>query len=650
MSIKLSVNEEGVLPQDIIAYGNANLIGLSKDKTRSNYSLTYRLSVLDKDNSIMVNINNHSRCQISFTDSALLKILNMHAGKNFTFSFKEAHTERCEIVVIYRESGSDVFYGEIGKNSLTFSTDPQKTIIEFIIRPYAYSGTGTITETKTIIEDMQLTMSDDVIPYTPYSTFVYTVNSDGTVDNVKSIYPRTVLLPLTSDDSDITIEANYNRDINKAFNEVDKKITKTANEVRTEVDKKITETANEVKTEFNAVKNNFSGALRGEASGKTAIALKDISEVEHDVKLKVTSKNLLDIVTAPEVYMNTYTWEKTDTGFIATSTVNSDSSWTRHAYNLGKSEDLKGKTFTVSADYKTTTNGTPVLMIHNADKQSGDTSSYKSVSLGSIKGTTLTVTIPNNLQYEYINVLFYFTNGAPIKIGDIVEYSNIQVEEGTVATDYVPYDISGTKLKAYGGNLLDLTSPITFQRCRKNDDGTITCRVSGESGYCQLKTTSLNEVLQTLDGHKITFSMRSIPSDGYMSIVIFYTDGTYKEARSRIGINSCTLALNHQGKTVDRLQLRPLLRGIKFTDTTTIFRDIQLEIDGASKYMPYIAPIEYAANQAFIPSIYPSMTLISDTEGVNIKAEYNRDITNVIACQQSEIDELRAMILELKTN
>ena len=44
------------------------------------------------------------------------------------------------------------------------------------------------------------------------------------------------------------------------------------------------------------------------------------------------------------------------------------------------------------------------------------------------------------------------------------------------------------------------------------------------------------------------------------------------------------------------------------------------------------------------------MTFISDTKDINIEVEYNRDANIVIASQQAQIDELKAMMLELKTN
>ena len=54
--------------------------------------------------------------------------------------------------------------------------------------------------------------------YEPYiAPIEYPVNADGSVDGVKSIYPSTTLV---SDTSGAVIDVKYNRDINKAFEEI----------------------------------------------------------------------------------------------------------------------------------------------------------------------------------------------------------------------------------------------------------------------------------------------------------------------------------------------------------------------------------------------------------------------------------------------
>ena len=62
--------------------------------------------------------------------------------------------------------------------------------------------------------NLQLEIGKTATEYEPFTVESYTPNSDGTVDGVTSLYPATTLM--SSADS-VTIQAEYNRDINKAF-------------------------------------------------------------------------------------------------------------------------------------------------------------------------------------------------------------------------------------------------------------------------------------------------------------------------------------------------------------------------------------------------------------------------------------------------
>ena len=56
----------------------------------------------------------------------------------------------------------------------------------------------------------------------------YTPSADGTVTGVKSIYPTTTLL---SDKDGVVIDVEYNRDVNKAFTELQNAILSTGGNV-----------------------------------------------------------------------------------------------------------------------------------------------------------------------------------------------------------------------------------------------------------------------------------------------------------------------------------------------------------------------------------------------------------------------------------
>lgn len=69
-------------------------------------------------------------------------------------------------------------------------------------------------------------------------------------------------------------------------------------------------------------------------------------------------------------------------------------------------------------------------------------------------------------------------------------------------------------------------------------------------------------------------------------------------------------------------------------DKIQYYSDFQLEVGtSGTGYEPYIEPKTYTvtANGTAIPSIYPSMTFIPVTDGVELSVEYNRDINKAFA-------------------
>lgn len=84
------------------------------------------------------------------------------------------------------------------------------------------------------------------------------------------------------------------------------------------------------------------------------------------------------------------------------------------------------------------------------------------------------------------------------------------------------------------------------------------------------------------------------------------------------------------GKTVNNLLIKP-----------------QLEIGAtATEYEPYITPTEYIPTADGtvngVTSLYPNTTLTTDTEGVIINCEYNRDINKAFAALEAALAALTA--------
>lgn len=110
-----------------------------------------------------------------------------------------------------------VFVSDSGSTSSTtqrtFTMPANAHYVRFSYQPAVASG-----------DIVQLELGTEVGPYTPFadvSSVTLTVNgkpyrpeADGTVEGVKSLYPTTAL---TTDAEGVIIEAEYNRDVNKAY-------------------------------------------------------------------------------------------------------------------------------------------------------------------------------------------------------------------------------------------------------------------------------------------------------------------------------------------------------------------------------------------------------------------------------------------------
>ena len=66
-------------------------------------------------------------------------------------------------------------------------------------------------------EKIWINIGSSAIDYEQYDLTEYTPNTDGKVNGVASLYPNTAL---TTDTDGVIIDCEYNRDINKAFAEL----------------------------------------------------------------------------------------------------------------------------------------------------------------------------------------------------------------------------------------------------------------------------------------------------------------------------------------------------------------------------------------------------------------------------------------------
>lgn len=384
------------------------------------------------------------------------------------------------------------------------------------------------------------------------------------------------------------------------------------------------DTTNNVKSYVN---NNFANALRGSASGE-AVRLTDVSPIEHEIKIKLKSKNLFNAEAEP-LYLTGA--EKALNGTALTFISNSVSA--RYAYRIptkvGRQYTVSVKSLASVPPSGQSSTGSDIFLGSTANPDTGD--------YGSITSTSLAKTFTATSEYLFIKqYICYGTN----QVGGKKTVDGLQVEEGASATSYAPYisDFSGVTLKRYGKNLLpypykNTNTDYTFNgiNYKVKSDGTVVLNgTANEQSYFILAGLVLNKGVYYLSG---------CPSGGQgstYSIYFQYDNFSYYKADYGSGVKidinekkNCAVAITIGKNTaVSNLIFKPMLEvGSKLTDFE--------ERRTAVAYTPAVD-----GTVTGVTSISPDMTFLSDTDGIIINAEYNKDLNKAFAELQQAIISL----------
>lgn len=211
--------------------------------------------------------------------------------------------------------------------------------------------------------------------------------------------------------------------------------------------------------------------LKGVASG-TAVSINDASPIQHDVKISVSSKNMLD---APNLVFhnndidadfkvegNSFTIRgmkgtsanHVSSGQLSFPTISINS--TVYPVNIVTHgiPVIENKTYTISFDY---------LLLEQGEWENNSVQFivyYADLSTPLVKNDQVLGEIGVVKHYSFV-----FNPKKTDKIGinfrlnnNYVTISNIQIEEGTTATSYTPYteDFSGATITVGGKNLFDV--------------------------------------------------------------------------------------------------------------------------------------------------------------------------------------------------
>lgn len=190
---------------------------------------------------------------------------------------------------------------------------------------------------------------------------------------------------------------------------------------------------------------------------KSIVQLEYPNDTPKTLNAKLGSKNLIPPIGDTPYYSGNITGGKpyvpSNTNTISSLT-NINVSAFRGVYTVKKLEE--GKTYTLSLNGLVNNCATKALFLTVGFRSSEDTvfgttdtSSYK--SSGS-NATSLTFTVPSGKPYCLIGFYNY-----PTTTGDTISLNAMQLELGTVATDYTPYisDFSTINVTRYGKNFFD---------------------------------------------------------------------------------------------------------------------------------------------------------------------------------------------------
>lgn len=370
------------------------------------------------------------------------------------------------------------------------------------------------------------------------------------------------------------------------------------------------------------IKSDYSNALKGRASGEV-VRVDDVSPVEHNVKVNAHGKNL------------------------AART------------NLKLSVVADGITYTVNGNGTITATGTATgtayfLMQGNTNYEAQIPIKRGRYTLGLAPAVGCRISIGLRLFESSERILYYSTNQNAVTFDvttDTARFDIIlcvdtghtvtgavfkpQLEEGNTATEYEPYiDASTVTVTRCGKNLLQPRSNTgAGYTATLNNDGSVT--VTGAANttngiYLTLATPSATNPLVLKAGRKYRIQSWS-NNDKAILIKCVKLDGG--DAWTSPTQFSATGGAEY--KSIVQIYVESTNQEIGDTSLVGTYRFQLEEGEATTEFEKYIEPVTYTPEADGtvngVTSLSPTMTLLTDTEGVTLDVEYNVDINIAFA-------------------
>lgn len=377
----------------------------------------------------------------------------------------------------------------------------------------------------------------------------------------------------------------------------------TTPQIASEYQDLITELLLSIKNTSNHIKNSYANAIKGTASGN-AIRIDDVSPIEHTINTRVHGKNFIDMTKIPIQDNTSVNYiSAVGEGFIeiaCTDAYNGDG----HVNTTIKLKDLcpqmvAGKQYILSATSNSLNKGIRLAQI----------------DLFWQFNESITVT------EEMLDCYVGFYGYSPYNGQDrgVCRTYDIQIEEGSIITDYEPYiDPTSITVWSLGKNLLPIneitvTKPNAWGLHQLSQvrlaPGTYTARCKFKQTGADKSTVSLSirdydtwtDTISTVSSKEISGELRT----------------TFEVTSERNGIH---IYLYSNSSATD-------------LNTQCVFTEIQLEAGSeATAFERYVAFASYTPaidGTVAITSINPTMTIYSINKNIVIEGEYNRDTTKM---------------------
>lgn len=346
----------------------------------------------------------------------------------------------------------------------------------------------------------------------------------------------------------------------------------------------------------------YANAFTNEVSGEV-IQVGDVSPIEHSPEVRIRGKNLCD--------------------GILTSGLFADAAFNYYPQGVFKSIKayLKAGTYTISFGVNTNVVRTIIDGF------------YKIVGKGWTGSSSYTFTTKTD---GYVGFSFRDSISANT---EWLDTTPIQIEEGTVVTEYEPYiDPTTVTLTRCGKNLLPLNN---FTYTPNTTTYTVENGVLNINGYIVARRVSATGLI----GKKLTISCESSRSgDKGGGLAVEFRDATNTRLSSVYYQNEISATFSFTiPEGTNMLAVFFYASGSAETIGTATYRKIQLELgDSVTEYEPYKGET-YTPNAdgtVDISTVSPIMTLMTDLSGITIDCKYGRDTNLVMGDIQNALTEL----------